>query len=71
MREGVRRLIVAIKVVSYLWLAGCVVACVVRWDSPEGPLIKSAMAAFAMLPGFAGLGLAWILQGFARPERKD
>ena len=68
MRKGVRQLIVVTRVLSYLWLAGCVVVAVVYWDSPDKPLMKLGMVALSMLPGFGGLGLAWILEGFFRPD---
>jgi len=68
MRKGVRQLIVVARVLSYLWLAGCIVVGVVHWDSPDKPLMKLGMVALSMLPGFAGLGLASILTGFFRPD---
>jgi hypothetical protein len=69
MREGVRRLVAAIRILSYLWLAGCVVIAVIHWDSAEERLMLAGNTALAMLPGFAGLGLAWILDGFGKPDR--
>ena len=68
MRRGVRHLIVVARVLSYLWLAGCLVVGVMHWDSPDKPLMKLGMVAMSMLPGFAGLGLAWILEGFFRTD---
>ena len=68
MRKGVRQLIVVARVLSYFWLAGCIVVGVMHWNSPDKPLMKLGMVALSMLPGFAGLGLASILKGFFRPD---
>jgi len=68
MRRGVRHLVVVARVLSYLWLVGCVVVGVMHWNSPDKPLMKLGMVALSMLPGFAGLGLASILKGFFRPD---
>jgi hypothetical protein len=70
MRKSIRRLIAAIKFLSFPWLAGCVVVAVMHWDLANEPLRLAGNTALAMLPGFGGLALAWILEGgFAKTNR--
>jgi hypothetical protein len=72
MREGVRRLAVAIRWASILWIGGVVIA----YLAFDGDLADAAVSdivgglIFMLLPGVLGLGLAWVLGGFAQPDRR-
>ena len=58
-----------VKVLSWLWIVACVAVGLTNWtDSTYPPVGKLGIIMLRSLPGLAGLGLVWILIGFARPK---
>ena len=71
MREGIHRLAVALCWLGWLWIAAWVTLTAWLLVSEPGYLVKDRLtlgAGFGAL-GLLGLGAAWVLEGFAKPDR--
>ena len=71
MREGIRRLAVVIKTLSWLWIGLFMAYALwaqITGDYPEPILDRLILTAFVLAPALIGLGVAWILEGFAIPD---
>lgn len=67
MREGMRRLVMAIRWLSVLWLIGWALYIAFvpeRVSDLLGDLLIEL--AFVLGPGFGGIAVAWILEGFVQ-----
>jgi hypothetical protein len=66
MREGVRRLSVAVWWLSVLWLGGSIIYITFN-DEPMGHDLSSSVVAKGMIvaPGLIGLIAGWVLEAYA------
>ncbi len=71
MREGIRRLGLAVAWISWAWLAGVAVFAFYReWNDREvgNWLDEFLFNGLLALPAILGLILAWVLEGFAKSD---
>lgn len=71
MREGLRRLAIAVRWLSFVWLGGWIVYLALsdqRVFVPDSSLILGAVI---LVPGIVGLLVAWALDRIAAKEREE
>ena len=69
MREGIRRLTVAIWVLGWVWIGGVVLIGLMSDEFQDATWAERLLVgALLLAPGYAALGIAWLLDGFAKPD---
>ena len=76
MREGIRRLSVAIKYLAWFWIGAFMLYA--TWaqifgdegDYPESIWERLILAAIFCSSALVALSVVWILEGFAKPDRR-
>jgi hypothetical protein len=71
MREWVQRLAIAVRWLSFLWLAGWIVYLTLSDERVFVPDSSLILGAVILVPGIVGLLVAWALDGIAAKEREE